>query len=273
MKLKAILWLIIPALLALPLTAAAQSNNEQKKPAQTAPVMPAEGLKTKMLEVRHRDSREVGQVLRGLLSGAPGTGISSSDEFKTLTVRDYPENIATIEEALKRLDVPAPPPPSKRSYEVQIYLVATSRNATEKTTLPAGLEPVMTQLQETLRYKGYRYITTFVNRVEESGSVSGKGITDPMFPLPADSGKCFYEYRADLLRIADEAGKDTLRLRNFAFRVKTPVALGQGNISYQDSGVNTDLSLREDEKVVVGTANLGVSDEAMIVVVSVRKLK
>jgi hypothetical protein len=272
MKPKAILWLIISALLSLPLSASGQSNNEQKKE-QTAPVVPAEGLKTKMLEVKNRSAGEVGPVLRGLLSGDPGTSISWSDEFKTLTVRDFPENIAAIEEALRRLDVPKPPSPPKRSYEVQIFLVATSRNATEKTALPAGLEPVMTQLQETLRYKGYRYITTFVNRVEESGSVSGNGITDPMFPLPADSGKCFYEYRADLLRIADEAGKDMLRLRNFAFRVKTPVALGKGDISYQHSGVSTDLSLREDEKVVVGTANLGVSDEAMIVVVSVRKLK
>ncbi len=273
MKPKAILWLIIPALLALSVTAAAQANNEQKKPEQAAPVVPAAGLKTKMLEVKNRDASELRGVLRGMLSGAPGTSLNSSDEFKSLTVRDYPENIAMIEEALKRLDVPKPAAPPKRSYEVQIYLVATSRNATEKTALPAGLEPVMTQLQETLRYKGYRYITTFVNRVEDGGSVSGKGITDPMFPLPADSGKCFYQYQAYLSRIADEAGKEILRLRDFAFKVKTPVVLGKGDISYQDSGVNTDLSLREDEKVVVGTANLGVSDEAMIVVVSVRKLK
>ncbi|HMW02347.1 MAG TPA: hypothetical protein PKE58_19565, partial [Acidobacteriota bacterium] len=61
-------------------------------------------LKTKILDVKFRNTRMLADVLQGLLSGAPYTQLQSNPEFKTITVRDFPENIATMEAALKRLD-------------------------------------------------------------------------------------------------------------------------------------------------------------------------
>src|SRR5215213_2986921 len=56
------------------------------------------GFKSKVFEVKHRDADSLVEVLRQLSSGFKGASISASSEFKTIVVRDFPENLATIEE-------------------------------------------------------------------------------------------------------------------------------------------------------------------------------
>ena len=53
-------------------------------------------FKTKIFELKYRDPNSVAGVLRQLGSGFKGSGIGTSSEFKTLSVRDFPENIETI---------------------------------------------------------------------------------------------------------------------------------------------------------------------------------
>src|SRR6266853_929176 len=67
------------------------------------------GFKSKVFTINHRDPSSLGALLSPLLSGFKGVMIRANPEFKTLTVRDFPENLATIEEAIKRLDAPAAP--------------------------------------------------------------------------------------------------------------------------------------------------------------------
>lgn len=276
MKLKNIILLGICLMLAG--ATFAQTPNDEKKEAGSASSNSQAGMKARIFEIKHKNAEQLGDAIKGLASRA-GT-VSWNREIRTITVRDYPENISAIEAAIKRLDVPEQPSQQRRAsadFEVQLYLIATSRNPTERGNLPAGLAPVIDQLQETLRYKGYRLITTILNRGAEYGRSEGNGVTDALFPLPADAGKSFYNYSLGTFRRAtDEAGKELVQLENFYFSVKTPISYvtdGKTNISYQDAGIKTALSLREGEKVVVGTANLGVSEEAIIVVVSVRKIK
>ncbi|MEJ7710454.1 MAG: secretin N-terminal domain-containing protein [Pyrinomonadaceae bacterium] len=59
-----------------------------------------------MFDVKNRDPQSLVSVLSGLGSGSLGTAMTPNRDFKTLTVRDFPENLASIEEALKRLDTP-----------------------------------------------------------------------------------------------------------------------------------------------------------------------
>ncbi len=81
-------------------------------PAKSEPDFVTEkGFKSKVFEVRYRDANNLSSVLRQLGSGFKGRSVSANSEFKTITVRDFPENIATMEEAIKRLDIPAAPRP------------------------------------------------------------------------------------------------------------------------------------------------------------------
>jgi type II secretory pathway component GspD/PulD (secretin) len=102
----------MPAALALTLICFSASLGQQ--PNATATPNPesdavTERFKSKVFEVKYRDANSLANVLYHLGSGFKGATVSASTEFKTITVRDFPENLVTIEEAIKRLDVPAPP--------------------------------------------------------------------------------------------------------------------------------------------------------------------
>src|SRR6266404_9485291 len=107
----------VAIIIALSLVPAAFSQQAQPAPAPQATASRGPdyvdfmGFKGKVFDVKHREPRVLMDAVRPLGSGFKGATISWSDEFKTLTVRDFPENIASIEEALKRLDTPQPAQP------------------------------------------------------------------------------------------------------------------------------------------------------------------
>ncbi|MEW6735123.1 MAG: hypothetical protein AB1489_27780, partial [Acidobacteriota bacterium] len=210
-----------------------------------------------------------------LSSGENGSQIIPNSEFKTITVRDFPENIAVMERALVRLDLPEQTPVN---FEIQLHLIVTSRTAMEKTNLPVGLESVINQLKNTLQYTGYRYITTFLSRAKDGGSIAASGSTVPLYPVPVSYVKTNYNYKLDgisLLRGNDVS--EVIQVRALFFSLRSPVVIGTKNeipqIEYKESKITTGLNLREGEMVVVGSTDFGVPDEALILVVSVKKVK
>ena len=86
-------------------------------------------FKSKVIEVKHRSPTELSRFIGLLGSGAKGARVMADDNFKILTVRDYPENIATIEDAVKRLDVHEPPRSQVkfRDIEITAYVLIASK--------------------------------------------------------------------------------------------------------------------------------------------------
>ncbi len=230
-------------------------------------------LKTQIFEVKNRDPLSLVKVLRGLSSDDRGTQLIPDKDFKTITVRDYPENIAVIERALARLDVPEKLP---TNLEFQLHVLAASRSGKEKSQIPNNLEEVVKELQSTLQYSNYRYVTTLFNRVQDGKDLEGQGTMDPIFNSP--KGKTGYSYRFGDIRLGtDTAGNEMVQIGKLSFGLRLPVIVEKKDsgdvIDYRDSSIFTGLSLREGEKVVVGAANVGSSDEAIILVLSVKRIK
>ncbi|MCI0665493.1 MAG: hypothetical protein L0220_30915 [Acidobacteria bacterium] len=261
---------------AMPMSYAyAQTTDEQKKDEKES----AQDLKkfaVKLFEIKHRSPRSLASSLQSLGSGAGNTSIYANEDLKTLTVRDYPENIAVIEEALKRLDVPDKSPVS---LEFQLHLIAASMTPSEKATMPKVLEPAVEQLKSTLKFTNYRYVSSALNRVSDRGRVESSGVTGSLFPTPvgvANSPENPSFYQCSLSRVSltqDAAGKESIQIDLFKFGVSVPIRVGSNQTQYKDIGIVTPLSLREGEMAVVGTANISGSDEAIIVVISVKKAK
>jgi Bacterial type II/III secretion system short domain len=256
-------------LLVLAGNALAQSNNEQQLPCT---------MSVKLLEVKHRSAQMLADVLAGLLSG-PGGGriVTPNQTLKTLTVRDCAANIAMIEQALAKLDVPEQSP---ANMEFQLHLLTASNKAADSTAMPKQLEPVVAQLKGTLKYANYRYVYSALNRISNGGKVESSGVTGELFPAPsgvanAPGNPSFYQYALNNVKFTQDAtGKDSVQIEFFKFGISVPIQVGSDRqIQYKDIGLVTPLSLREGEIAVVGTANISGSDEAMIVVVSVKKLK
>lgn len=254
--------LLTPALV---LTFAAPSFAQQPaaSPAATQPEGITErSFKTKVFEVKYRNPQSLHNALYNLGSGFKGSAMSANSEFKTLTVRDFPENIATIEEALKRLDVPTAPRPN---IELHIHVLLASNAGGTPTEVPADLKDVLTQLRGTLNYRNYELAASIVQRLTETGrSLQGSGIAE----LPStNSGTAnwvnLYEWSLhNVTLVQNPTGAASVQIDDFTFLM---------SVEQQRAKVQTALNLRDGEKVVVGTATI--RNRALVIVLTAKLIK
>ena len=248
---------IFTALILILTTAAAMFAQEQ--PNASAPTkneddfVTEKGFKSKLFEIKHRNPNEIVDVLRQLGSGFKGAGVTANSELKTLTVRDYPENLAIIEEAIKRLDTPVAPTPG---IELHMYILVGSKSGGTP-QLPAELRDVVEQLQATLTYKNYELVTSIIQRLKETNrGLRGQGTLELTQALTTD-GKTSLPYLYVINEVSlreASAGKPTIQIGEFSFTTTDK----------DIARVQTALSLRDGEKVVVGTAT--VKDKSLIIV-------
>lgn len=280
MKLKVLVFfgLLVTSLLG-PATASSLAQTPTQTPAQAQQkeepkVDPRSPYRVVIFDVKHRDANAVASALVG--SGAPGTQIIPNRQLKTITVRDYAENISVIGEAIKRFDLPeiARPDPLPASFEIQLHLIAGSTTPIEKPGIPVNLEKVVAQLKATLKYGSYRYLTTLASRVTDGGSIDGNGFMNAPFPVTGSNFKSNYSYHLGRVYLRNyDGGQEVYVISQFKFNIRVPIENTGGATNLQEVGMSTTLTLREGETAVVGTANVGGSDEAIIVVVSVKKVK
>jgi hypothetical protein len=212
-------------------------------------------FKSKIFEVKYREPSSLANVLRQLGSGFKGAGISYSSEFKTLTVRDFPENLVTIEEAIKRLDTPAAPRPSIELH-MHVLLASNQSGPSTASEIPAELKDVLPQLRGTLTYRNYELITSVLQRLTETNrGLNGTGQTQ-IPGSPSNTPPAQYEYFiSQLSLVPTPSGSFSIQMQEFIFSMVGAGIRGK---------VGTALNIRDGEKVVVGTATI--NDRAFIVV-------
>jgi hypothetical protein len=228
------------------------------------------GFKGKVFELKYRDPVTLQQVLRPLGSGFKGATISIDREFKTLSVRDFPENIAAIEEAIKRLDTPQPARPD---IEFTVHVLIASTGSGSREDFPGELATVVTQLKGALKYKSYSLMTSGIHRGKEGpGSVGNSGVAESNLftSVPTPANPIFYEYSFEAISIDASSSPSTVQVGNFHFNMRVPLNLGN-NIQYQNVGFRSPVGMKPGEKVVVGSTTMG--DKGLVVVVSAKLLK
>jgi len=228
------------------------------------------GFKGKIFEIKYRDPFGLLQVIRPLGSGFKGATTSVDREFKTLTVRDFPENIAAIEEAIKRLDTPQAPRPD---IEFSVHVLIASNSAGGSEDFPAELGDVVKQLKSALKYKSYTLMTSGIHRAKEGpGDVGNSGVAESnvFSSVPTPPNPIFYEYSLNSISIDSGSGAPTVQVGSFHFNMRVPLNLG-ASVQYQNVGFRSPVGLRQGEKVVVGSTTMG--DKGLVVVVSAKLLK
>lgn len=262
--------LALPLLLAILSTAAVGQTPSQ--PAPTDRYVTNTGFKNRVFEVHHRMPDDLIPVVRLLTSGFKGAELAASNEFRTITVRDFPENIAAIEEAIKRLDAPEITRPD---IELRMHVLLASNKEGASNPYPADLKDVIGELQKTLSFKEYTLLTSIVQRTRESRGtrtnyLEGRGsaeITWPDSSAPGGIAKRIsnYQFYANSVALTPaQSGAIEIQLGEFTFSLTTPG-------SSTEARIRSDVRMRDGEKVVVGTA--GFSDKALILVMTARVLK
>src|ERR1041384_512160 len=223
------------------------------------------GFKNRIFEVKNRDPEDLLQVIRLLTSGFKGAQASADRNFKTITVRDFPENIAAIEDALKRLDTPEAAHPE---VELHIHVLVAGNTDMGASEVPAELKDVIGQLRSTLAFKNYYLLTSIIQRAKERPGfnpdiILGDGVASMTMSGEPNQREFHSVYRANGLTLGtNAAGATTVQLAAFSFNFEG---------SNVHSSIRSDVSVREGEKVVVGTA--GLKDKALILVLTAKLLK
>lgn len=214
-------------------------------------------FKAKTFEIHNAQTRDIYRVLRGLNSGAPGSDMNYNEEMHTITVRDYPENIATIEEAIARLDKATPP---AADVELKISMLIGSKTALPGAAVPEDLEPVVKQLQSTLRYSHYGLLAANIQHTKVGdGIIEGSGVAEASLVGGTTANPVFYTYTLKSIHV--DGG--TLSIENLTFGMRVPVQMSKG-VQYENVGFKTPVSIKQNEKVVIGTTTMG--DRAVIMV-------
>ena len=220
-------------------------------------------LKTKLFVLQNRDPNTIAVAVRLLGSGFKGAELNTNNDLRTITVRDFPENIAAIEEAIRRLDVPAPHAPD---MELTMSVLIGSKTPLNNASLPDDLKPAVQQLASTLSYAHYGLLTTAVHRTKTGNGIEGSGVVEPsLLAMKAEQARpVFYSYKLQGIVLRDAS----VDVHNFQFSLRVPLDIGGGSIQYQSVGFETPVAVREGEKVVIGTTTMG--DKALIVVVAAK---
>jgi hypothetical protein len=269
---KKLMTLAPPLLLAILSIAAFGQAPSQPAPAPTDRYVTDSGFKNRVFEVHNRMPDDLIPVIRLLTSGFKGAELAASNEFRTITVRDFPENIAAIEEAIKRLDTPEGTRPD---IELRMHVLLASNKEGASNQYPADLKDVIGELQKTLNFKEYTLLTSIVQRTRESRGLprgnylDGRGSAEVAWPNPNVPGgtekrNSNYQFSASSISLTSSspAGAAEIQLGDFYFTLSVPGT---------ESRIHSDVRMRDGEKVVVGTA--GFSDKALILVVTARVLK
>jgi hypothetical protein len=241
-----------------------------KAPAEEVEI---KGFKGEVFEIKHRRPQEIINALSPLGSGFKGATMTYNDLTQTISVRDFPENIAAIKEAIKRLDTPQSAR-EESSVDLSIHVLLTRMDAPANlvpATLPPDLNDVLKQMQNTLAFKDYQLVATIVQRsktLRVSGRTAVYGKGDALWletyknqdgTLNNVHGKADYEYRVNGIGVSSSApGGAKILLDSFFFK-------------FGNAQVQTDLEVRDGEKLVVGTASWG--NKAMILVLTAKAVK
>jgi hypothetical protein len=259
-----------------PKPAETHEDEQQPQPATTPKADPAAArpidyvetrdFKGRIFEVKHRNPAIIVQAISNLGSGFKGAKMSYNLDLNTIVVRDFPENIAAIEEAIKRFDTPEPPRPD---IDLRMHVLIASNAGGTSNQYPADLADVVKQLQSTLNYKNYHLIASVMQRVkDQTRNINGRGVALVGPPLAESNFDARYNWVVVELMVSPAAsGPATIQLKRVDFSLNPneyTSPLGQASIS-------TELSVRDGEKVVVGTATL--KDKALVLVLTARIIK
>ncbi len=168
------------------------------------------------------------------------------------------------------------------NHEVVLQLLLASNEPTQKGALPQALDGVVRQLRATFPFTSYRPALTLVHRVKDDGILDVRGVGPaPTAPNPAPTN-AVSTYQLQLNRVkldAGAGGPGLVSIRDLRFSLRLPMVHTRGEgaaavsqvTGTEDTGISTQMSLREGEPTVVSTLTTSRADVAYVFVMTVRR--
>lgn len=242
----------------------------------------------KVFDVKYADAQALARLVLSACQSRE-TRVVENVALRAISV-GTPEDrdMATAEELIKRYDVPrgAVTPTGNRNIELVAYMLMAAPKGTAGEALPAELDPVAKQLKALFGYGDFRLLDSPMIRTREgveAQSNGNAGIINPALPNASST----YSLRIKDTRVVPSERGNLIKLDGFRFGIRVPYPTasfqpGQGSqgvaplistqINYSDVGFNTELDIREGQKVVVGKAKVDNTGSAFILVLTAKAI-
>lgn len=153
------------------------------------------------------------------------------------------------------------------SYEVVLQVLVAS-NASDNNQLPPQMANVVKKLKTTFPFTNYRLTATYLNRVENGGTIESRGIIQETSASTTPTFQNWSLY--GVKRVNDGSGQNLIQLGTFQFGTKFPIQMGQA-VTYDDTGLKINrLNLSENTPTIIGTMNASKTNELIVLVLTVR---
>jgi len=252
-------------LLFIPTAAAQAQAKKPGKPIDQPATQPQGGIDRrnhvqKVFAIKHAEVNAMGQAIRIF-----PVEVRENPNLRVIAVSGPPALMPTIEDTIRKLDVP---PPTPQNVELTVYLLLGSD---QEGSVASELDAVAKQLKATFGFKGFRTLDTLVVRSRDGRGASVKGIAQ------LGSGTAYsspYHFRYSAARILpDEKGR-SIRLDGLAFSASIVTGRhGAGVVTRSDdAGFGADVDVREGQKVIVGKTAVEGTNTALMLVITAKVL-
>lgn len=214
---------------------------------------PAEILKPgpifqqRVFMLKYADARNVANVLAVF-----GYGIKADRDMHVVAVSAPAEAMSAIEDAVKRLDVPTS---ATKDIDLVVYMVVASEQSAAGGGLPPELQAVTDELKKIFSYKSFRLLDSIVLRTQPGNRASADGVV-------GTTDRTTYSFAVVPTTVTEDPKGRLIRLDNLNLNVH----LQPGD---RRTGISTEITVREGQRVVVGKSNMG-NDQALILVVTAK---
>ena len=211
--------------------AAQQSNN------------PADAVR-KVVDIKHLTGERAERAMKLVNAYMHPVGSVNFDPALKAAVLVGPDKVVAGAEALlAKFDAPNAIRPD-RQIQLRVHLVEASPDEATGGPIPSEIAPAVDQMKKNFAYKGYRLLDTV--------TVIGKDGFSAMGSLPLQHPETTtYNLRVQTSTVLEDA--KTIALKNFTFNMRVPQLLPTGaTVNFYDTNVNTDLTLQQGQKLVVG---------------------
>lgn len=241
-------------LLALSAGAAAQQQPEPEKKVQ------------RIWDIKYVSVRDLADILQ-----SPGATVRFNENLRTISYYGTPAQVEDAEGIIKRFDVAKPAlRPSTRNIELTFHMIMAGPKGTAGEALPPELDGVVTQLKNVFGFADFRLLDAAVMRNRENTNGETNGHASGNFGRAAP-------YRISHRGAGFVPGErgNVIRIDRFEFSLRMPMTAAEDSkqVTYSDVGFNTNLDIREGQKVVVGKAKVDGSDRSFILVISAKALE
>jgi hypothetical protein len=217
----------------------------------------------KFIETKHLSGERRERVVvlaQQLFSGR--ARVATDPVLATLAIQaDSQSDIEAVEELIKRFDIPEAAA-KIRQVQLTAYLLepGNAEYADSSRKPPAELDIAIEQLRNLFGHKLYAVVETTIMQARAGATFSTTG----MLARPT-SDTARSPYHVKFRSSGYDEKSEAIYVNGFSYSIRVPNGTG-----FADSSIETDLTIKENQKIVIGKVTKGMNENSGFIVVTAK---